>query len=58
MTTKHKEHSSKPLARKAAVKKPPMAHKAAAQKGLAPKTQNRDQQEDILIPDKLYFRIG
>ena len=58
MTTKHKEHSSKPLARKAAVKKPTMAHNAAAQKGLAPKTQNRDQQEDILIPDKLYFRIG
>ena len=56
MTTKHKEHSAKPLAaHKSAAKKPAMAQKAA-QKSLAQKPQN--QQEDILIPDKLYFRIG
>ncbi len=56
MPAKKKEHPAKPVvAQKSAAKKPTMAQKTGAPKSLA---QKKDQQEDILIPDKLYFRIG
>src|ERR1700693_2986972 len=56
MPSKHKDHSAKSsAAHGAGTKKPAIAQKAAAQKAGA---QKKDTQEDILIPDKLYFRIG
>src|SRR5258706_4656571 len=56
MPAKKKEHPAKPVvAQKSAAKKPRMAQKTGAPKSLA---QKKVQQEDILIPDKLYFRIG
>jgi DNA-binding transcriptional MerR regulator len=61
MTVKNKEASAKPAAaHRTGTKKPAIAHKAGAQKTLAQKSLGlkKEPPEDILIPDKLYFRIG